>query len=113
MPFAYPRRHRRLPQLPDTITDNISLCYANKILDEPAFDLPRAKDTREHMVCKLFLAEKTYLFGRYTGKDGQRHVGFDVAEGKDEDGRLDDAVEWIPPAEKTRRRHNRMANDEA
>ncbi|KAI9770740.1 MAG: hypothetical protein M1840_002990 [Geoglossum simile] len=106
IPIAWPPRRRRLPRTIYTIADIISFCYASELVMDPAFDLQRKEDTREHMECKLFLEEHKYLFGKYLGTDGKRHLGFSISKKVEGEGQ---SVEWIDPKQTIRRR--KMVSD--
>jgi Protein of unknown function (DUF3433) len=102
IPFAWTPRRRRLPRIITTIADVITFCYASELMTDPIFDLQRKEDTREHMECKIFLAEHKYLFGKYLGTDGKRHLGFSISREIEESKAQ--SVEWINPKEVIRRR---------
>jgi hypothetical protein len=91
----------RLPRSVRTIADILSYCYASKLLDDlgpdgtPVF-APQAKDDeRCHMKYRICLMKKKYQFGLYLGKDGKRHIGFDVKE-RDEGQQVVEVIKFDP-----------------
>jgi hypothetical protein len=94
---AYPSTIRRLPRVIRSQVDTISLFYASKFLRDPILDLSARGLTQEDFAERLKVAQKTFRFGIYNGVDGNRHVGFDSYERRnDEDGKVVENVEWIP-----------------
>jgi hypothetical protein len=95
---AYPSTIRRLPRVIRSQVDTISLFYASKFLPDPILDLSARALTKEDFAERLKAAQGTFGPGIYDGVDGNRHVGFDSYERKnDEDGKVVENVEWIPP----------------
>ena len=94
IPLVRPTPMYRLPRLIITIADTIRFCYASHILEEklyekPIFQVQEATDRRIHLVSQIHLAKKKYQFGFYLGKDGRRHLGFDVSERHSASGQLE------------------------
>lgn len=93
LPMARPTPGYRLPRPVRTITDVLSYCYASRVLDDrgpdgkPIFSAQEIDDERVHLESRIHLAKKRYEFGLYLGKDGKRHMGFDVSARNSKDGR--------------------------
>jgi hypothetical protein len=86
LPIAWPRRKRKcLPRPFAGLVDLISYSYHSSLLNDPnsLFNLDKKTDTRKHMECRLFLAEKRYCFTDDKAGGGQ-HVGIDVLGEKGE-----------------------------
>jgi hypothetical protein len=72
--------------------DVLSYCHSSRILDDlapdgkPVFSAQDPDENRVHLKSRIHLTKKTYVFGMYLGKDGKRHMGFDVAVREDERG---------------------------
>lgn len=75
----------RLPRVVRNLCDVLGYCYASGFLDDlgpdgkPIFSAQERDDQKVHLESKIHLAKKDYQFGLYFGKDGKRHMGFDVA----------------------------------
>ena len=75
----------RLPRYAQNLGDVLCYCYASGILDDtgrdgnPVFSVQAKDDCRIHLESRIHLAKREYEFGLYLGKDGKRHVGFDIA----------------------------------
>jgi hypothetical protein len=80
-----PSSRYRLPRCISSINDTFSYCYASRMLDEvgvdgkPIFSAQEVGETRSHLKARIYFAKKQYHFGLYLGKDGRRHMGFNVA----------------------------------
>jgi hypothetical protein len=91
--MARPPPGYRLPRPVRTITDVLSYCYASRFLDDrgpdgkPIFSAQDIGDERVHLELRIHLSKKEYEFGSYLGRDGKRHIGFDVSARNDEAGR--------------------------
>ena len=93
LPLARPTAAFRLPRPIHSLSDLLCFCYASrmfddKILDKPAFSVQDPTDERVHLESRIRLAKQKYQFGLYLGKDGRRHLGFDVAERQISSGQL-------------------------
>lgn len=92
----------RLPRSISSINDTLSYCYASQMLDEigadgkPIFSAQEAGETRSHLKARINLAKKEYQFGLYLGKDGKRHMGFDIASRNDRTGHPVEVTEFDP-----------------
>jgi hypothetical protein len=92
----------RLPRSISSINDTFSYCYASRILDEvgvdgkPIFSAQGAGETRSHLKARIYLAKKQYQFGLYLGKDGRRHMGFDIPSRNDRTGHPVVVTEFDP-----------------
>jgi hypothetical protein len=79
----------RLPRRIISINEVFSYCYQSRLLDDigvdgkPVFSAQDIGEGREHLEARIHLAKKEYQFGLYLGKDGRRHMGFDVASRDD------------------------------
>jgi hypothetical protein len=79
----------RLPRRIISINEVFSYCYQSRLLDDigvdgkPVFSVQDIGEGREHLEARIYLAKKEYQFGLYLGKDGRRHMGFDVASRDD------------------------------
>lgn len=85
IPLVRPTPAYRLPRVVVNISDLLSYCYAsrilgNEILGRPIFSVQERIDEKLHLESKVHLAKQNYRFGFYLGKDGNRHIGFDVTE---------------------------------
>lgn len=49
-------------------------------MGSPEFDIQNRTDQEVHFVSQVHCAKNRYLFGFYLGKDGRRHIGFDIAQ---------------------------------
>ncbi|KUJ06722.1 uncharacterized protein LY89DRAFT_692331 [Mollisia scopiformis] len=84
LPVVRPPPSYRLPRSVRTIADVLSYCYNSKLVDDlgtdgkPIFSPQEKDDERVHMKYRICLTKKMYHFGLYLGKDGKRHIGFDV-----------------------------------
>jgi hypothetical protein len=87
--IARPTPGYRLPRYVNSISDVLSYCYASRILDDlsadgkPIFSAQDTNEERIHLESRIHLAKQEYEFGLYLGKDGKRHLGFDVAVRED------------------------------
>ena len=95
LPFAWPSRSRRLPRYIYSLAEIMGMCHQARFLADPLFDIASPRASKEKMDAQLLLRENKYLFGRYLGRDGKSHIGFDVSE--TEIGGLTGTVKWIPP----------------
>ena len=88
IPFAWPTSKRKCLSRPFMgLVDLISYSYDSSLLNDPnsLFNLDKKTDTRKHIECRLFLAEKKYCFADdKAGGDGGQRVGFDVLKEKGE-----------------------------
>lgn len=96
LPFARPTAPSRMPHLLNNVADVTLLCYESKIYDDPIFSVQDATDERIHLESRVNLAKLKYQFGLYLGRDGRRHLGFDVAE-KQHAGKTVYVNSFIPP----------------
>ena len=83
--YARPTTAYRLPRCIWNIANLTLFCYQSRIFDDeilgkPVFSANDPLDERIHMESRIHLARQNYSFGLYLGKDGKRHLGFDVAE---------------------------------
>lgn len=78
--YARPPWSYRMPRYIQSIVDMISFCAESLVVDGPEFNIQDPTDEEIHFLSRIHLAKNYYLFGIYHGKDGQRHLGFDVAE---------------------------------
>jgi hypothetical protein len=75
----------RLPRRITSINDVFSYCYQSRLLDDigvdgkPVFSAQDIGEGKDHLEARIHLAKKEYQFGLYLGKDGRRHMGFDVS----------------------------------
>jgi hypothetical protein len=82
----------------------LSYCYASRIFDDrgpdgkPIFSAQDIGDERIHLESRIHLAKKKYEFGLYLGKDGKRHMGFDVSTRNDENGKQVTVTRFDPGA---------------
>ena len=94
IPFARPTPAYRLPRRIRTIIETAQFCYASRLFEEechgtPIFSILDATDERIHLISRIHLAKRNFQFGLYLGKDGRRHLGFDVAERQNASGKLE------------------------
>ena len=95
LPFAWPTRSRRQPRHILSLADIMGMCHQARFLADPLFDIASPASSKEKMDAQLLLRENKYLLGRYLGRDGKTHLGFDVSE--TELGGPTGTVKWIPP----------------
>ena len=95
LPFAWPTRSRRQPRHILSLADIMGMCHQARFLADPLFDIASPASSKEKMDAQLLLRENKYLFGRYLGRDGKTHLGFDVSE--TDIGGPTGTVKWIPP----------------
>jgi hypothetical protein len=75
----------RLPRRITSINDVFSYCYQSRLLDDigvdgkPVFSAQDIGEGKDHLEARIHLAKKEYQFGLYLGRDGRRHMGFDVS----------------------------------
>ncbi|KAH6666900.1 hypothetical protein B0J14DRAFT_603536 [Halenospora varia] len=90
---ARPAPKYRLPVYVSLIGHVLTLCYASRILDDqgpdeqPIFSARASDEERIHLESRIHLAKQKYKFGLYLGRDGKRHLGFDVDHRQIADGR--------------------------
>ncbi|KAF2200329.1 hypothetical protein GQ43DRAFT_78765 [Delitschia confertaspora ATCC 74209] len=67
-----------------SFVDVISFCAYSRLTNSKEFriqfDIQNPADQETHFVSKVHAAKHRYLFGFYMGKDGRRHMGFDIAQ---------------------------------
>ena len=83
--YARPTTAYRLPSCVWNIANLTLFCYQSQIFDDeilekPVFSANDPLEERIHLQSRIHLAKQKYVFGLYMGKDGKRHLGFDVAE---------------------------------
>ncbi|KAF2147404.1 uncharacterized protein K452DRAFT_354802 [Aplosporella prunicola CBS 121167] len=83
--FLRPTPQYRTPRACYNIVDLVSYCYNSKMLDDPEFDTQDPTDEEIHFKSKIHLAKRKYQIGMYLGKDGHRHLGFDIVPQKTDD----------------------------
>ena len=95
LPLAWPTRSRMLPRYIFSVADIMGMCHQARFLADPLFNIASPGSSKEKLDAQLLLRENKYLFGRYLGRDGKSHIGFDVSE--TEIGGPTGTVKWIPP----------------
>lgn len=75
--LAWPPEARRLPRWSPSLADLMSLFYASKLMDNPALDISDADASKRHLESRLFLQERRFEAGIFTGRDGKKHFGVD------------------------------------
>jgi hypothetical protein len=114
LPMAMPGAYRLLPRQLYSLADLMVMCHESKFMASPHLDItdPDRTPSKEHMEARILLTDDRFLFGLYQGRDGHRHIGFDVAQEREPDfGRLKDigdSVEHIPPEGFVSRVHRTM-----
>jgi hypothetical protein len=114
LPAAIPGAYRLLPRQLYSLADLMCMCHESRFMASPHLDITHRQltPTKDHMEARLLLTEDRFLFGAYRGRDGLRHIGFDVIEERDPDsGRLKnigDSVKYIPPEGYTTRAKRTM-----
>ena len=102
MPMARPTSGYRLPRGVQSISDVLSYCYQSRILGDvgpdgrPIFSAQDFDEDRVHLESRINLAKKNYVFGLYLGRDGKRHMGFDVAVRSDAEGKQVNVTRFDP-----------------
>jgi hypothetical protein len=103
LPAAMPRAYQLLPRQLYSLADLMAMCHESKFMASPHLDITHRERTpsKQHMEARLLLTDDRFLFGVYNGRDGHRHIGFDVTQEREPDfGKLKsvgDSVEHIPP----------------
>jgi hypothetical protein len=103
LPAAMPGAYRLLPRQLYSLADLMAMCHESKFMASPHLDITHRERTpsKQHMEARLLLTDDRFLFGVYHGRDGHRHIGFDVAQEREPDfGKLKnvgDSVKHIPP----------------
>ncbi|KUJ19635.1 uncharacterized protein LY89DRAFT_716177 [Mollisia scopiformis] len=103
LPAAMPGAYRLLPRQLYSLADLMALCHESKFMASPHLDITDSERTpsKQHMEARLLLTDDRFLFGKYRGRDGHGHIGFDVAQEREPDfGHLKDigdSVTHIPP----------------
>lgn len=103
LPTAMPGAYRLLPRQLYSLADLMAMCHESKFMASPHLDITHRERTpsKQHMEARLLLTDDRFLFGVYHGRDGHRHIGFDVAQEREPDfGKLKnigDSVKHIPP----------------
>ena len=103
LPMAMPGAYRLLPRQLYSLADLMAMCHESKFMASPHLDISDRDRTpsKEHMEARLLLTDDRFLFGVYHGRDGQRHIGFDVAQEREPDfgplKNVGNSVEHIPP----------------
>lgn len=103
LPGAMPGAYRLLPRQLYSLADLMAMCHESRFMASPHLDITHRERTpsKQHMEARILLTDDRFLFGVYHGRDGQRHIGFDVAQEREPDfGRLRDvrdSVKHIPP----------------
>jgi hypothetical protein len=103
LPWAIPGAYRLLPRQLYSLADLMAMCHESKFMASPHLDITHRERTpsKQHMEARLLLTDDRFLFGVYRGRDGHRHIGFDVAQEREPNfGRLKDvgdSVKHIPP----------------
>lgn len=89
LPFVFPGRSRRLLRFNFSIADYVSIFYASQLLNDtnPANPESDTLDisantvtSRQHLYSRIFLEEKKYMMGFYTGTDGESHWGLERSD---------------------------------
>jgi hypothetical protein len=88
LPFVPPHAKRRLLRFHFSIADYASLFYASQLLNQTnaqhpesdTLDISGKNVTKRHLESKIFLEDKKYAVGFYTGTDGQRHWGLERSD---------------------------------
>jgi hypothetical protein len=103
LPLAMPGAYRLLPRQLYSLADLMAMCHESKFMASPHLDITNQEHTpsKQHMEARLLLTDDRFLFGVYHGRDGRRHIGFDVVQ-KREPGfgelrNVENSVEHIPP----------------
>ncbi|OCL11820.1 hypothetical protein AOQ84DRAFT_386557 [Glonium stellatum] len=103
LPAAIPGTYRLLPRQLYSLADLMAMCHESRFMASPHLDItdPSRTPTKEHMEARILLTDDRFLFGEYRGRDGRRHIGFDVAQEREPDfGKLKDiggSVRHISP----------------
>ena len=74
-----PPEKYRLPRSVFNLADLLSYCYDSRIVDDEEFSVQESTDEHIHLESKVYLKKGLYQFGMNKGKDGRRHLGFDLA----------------------------------
>lgn len=85
-PIAWPTWKRRILRTQYSIADLLSMCYSSRFIQDEALDISNPRITKRHMESTLFLQERLYSIGLYSGSDGVLHFGFDFATLPGKDG---------------------------
>jgi hypothetical protein len=103
LPVAMPGAYRLLPRQLYSLADLMAMCHESKFMASPHLNITDQEYTpsKQHMEARLLLEDDRFLFGVYHGRDGRRHIGFDVTQ-KREPGfgelkNVENSVEHIPP----------------
>jgi hypothetical protein len=88
LPLVLPGPNRRLLRLHFSIADYASLFYASRLLNDTnpehpeldTLDISEKNVTKRHLESRIFLEEKKYRMGFYTGVDGERHWGLERSD---------------------------------
>lgn len=99
IPLTWHGGKRRIPRPWLSIGDVVAMCYRSYMLRADAFDYPEPDDRRIHMQSRIHLAKEEYAFGKFVGTDGEEHIGFDIANLRQEDGRVVRHVMPLAPEE--------------
>jgi len=116
LPAAMPGAYRLLPRQLYSLADLMAMCHESRFMASPHLDItdPERTPSKEHMEARILLTDDRFLFGVYHGRDGHRHIGFDVAQEREPDfGALKNvrnSVEHIPPEGFASRVHRTMTN---
>jgi hypothetical protein len=89
LPAAMPGAYRLLPRQLYSLADLMAMCHESRFVTSPSLNITYTP-SKQHMEAQLLLADENYLFGAYKGRDGHRHIGFDVTT-------TENPVVHIPP----------------
>jgi hypothetical protein len=78
--YARPPWSYRTPRDLQSFVDVISFAAYSRITDSEEFNIQDPTDEEVHFFSHIHSAKNRYLFGFYKGKDGRRHIGFDIAQ---------------------------------
>ena len=102
LPVGFPRPHRLLPRQFYSLADLMAMCHESRFLSSPHLNIAsrRITPTKAYMEARILLSRAEFLFGIYTGRDGRKHLGFDVAKTAVDDPNQAEStgcVQWIEP----------------
>jgi len=75
-----PTSRWRFPRAVGSLADMLTYCYASNLIHHPMFEVQAMDDKQIHLQSKIHLGKHEYGFGFYHGRDGRRHIGFDIVE---------------------------------
>jgi hypothetical protein len=103
LPVAIPGAYRLLPRQLYSLADLMAMCHESKFMASPHLNITDQEYTpsKQHMEARLLIEDDRFLFGVYHGRDGRRHIGFDVTQKREPGFRglrnVENPVEHIPP----------------